>query len=101
MNTIMVVLPFIAAAAGVVSGILWWVAGAAVVRMDDKESEGGIFVNDVDLYATMNKQSRLNRYAAVATGIAAVLGGLSALHGAAPSPQSSLPVTSLHASTPQ
>lgn len=73
------ILEYSAAVVGVLSGILWWRAAGAIVIRHSKESTGSYFSDDVDVQATLVKQARLNRYAALCTGLAAGLGGLGAL----------------------
>ncbi len=63
---------------GFVSAWLWYRASTATVRQGDPEARNrGLMIGDVDLYATLLKSSRINKWAAAATGVAVLLQALS------------------------
>ena len=77
-------LSWLAIAAGFVSTYLSYEASKVVVKKGDPRSRGGILTGtkggtQVDVYSTVIGGSKLNERAAIATGIAALLGALSAV----------------------
>jgi len=73
------ILSYIAAADGVLSAILWWKASTVLVKRGDPRAVGSTFVGDVAIQATYAVQSRLNTWAALATGLAGAASGLAQL----------------------
>jgi hypothetical protein len=78
------VLSWLAIAAAFVSAYLWYQASKVTVKKDDPRSRGGFLTGtkdgtQVDVYSTVLEGSKLNERAAIATGIAALLGALSAV----------------------
>jgi hypothetical protein len=70
------ILVYLAALAGIASGILWWRAATVVVYDGDPNSTGAYIVNDIDVQSTLNEQRKRNILAAFATAATMVLSGL-------------------------
>jgi hypothetical protein len=78
------VLSWLAIVAAFISAYLWYRASKVVVKIGDPRSRGGFFTGtkdgtQVDVYSTVIEGSKLNEWAAMATGIAVLLGALSAV----------------------
>jgi hypothetical protein len=65
--------------AGLVAAGLWFWASTIVVKMDDPRSEGGVFIDGVDIYSTAERSTRINKWAAAATALTILLQTLAAL----------------------
>lgn len=79
---ISLVLGILAAAAGLISATLWWHAATIIIPKGDPRSKGSHFIDDIDTISTAHEQGKWNRWAAAATGMAALLSGLAAFAGA-------------------
>jgi hypothetical protein len=69
-------LMYLAALAGMASGILWWRAATVVVHEGDTNSKGAFIVNGIDVQSTLNEQRKSYAVAALATGVTMLLSGL-------------------------
>jgi hypothetical protein len=78
------VLSWLAIAVAFVSAYLWYEASKVIVKKGDPRSRGGFLTGakdgtQVDVYSTVIEGSGLNERAATATGVASLLGALSAI----------------------